>query len=30
VKNQSLEERLLQLENEKTDQTEILAQIQEI
>jgi len=29
VKNQSLEERLLQLENEKTEQTEILAQIQE-
>jgi len=29
VKNQSLEERLLQLENEKTEQTDILAQIQE-
>ena len=29
AKNQSLEERLLQLENEKTDQTEMLAQIQE-
>merc|ERR1711892_1197548 len=29
VKNQSLEERLLQIENEKTEQTEILAQIQE-
>ena len=29
VKNQSLEERLLQLESEKTEQTEILAQIQE-
>jgi len=29
VKNQSLEERLLQLEHEKTEQTDILAQIQE-
>jgi len=29
VKNQSLEERLLQLENEKTEQTEILADIQQ-
>jgi len=29
VKNQSLEERLLQLENEKSEQTDILAQIQD-